>query len=182
MSFDSLLNESIRVYRKGYAGADVEGWTLIAIYLCRFSPISPTDIQASAMMIDFSPTHKLYTKVIDNSIRDSGTAKATTDGTKIVDTTKSWSTDEHKNRWVRIITGSGAGASGQITTNNATTLTVVTSPAAAPNDTYEIVDGLVDIKQGDKVVRVRDSQEFQVLRVLPDSMGHHLESWVSEVS
>jgi hypothetical protein len=182
MSFSSLLNEVIKVYRKGYAGADVEGWTLIGTYVGRFSPVSPTDIQASAMMIDFSPTHKLYTKVIDNSIRDSGTAEALTDGTKIVDTTKSWATDEHKNRWVRIIIGSGAGALGQITANDSTTLTVITSPAAAPDDTYEIVDGLVDLKQGDKVVRDRDSQEFQVLRVMPDSIEHHLESWVSEVS
>lgn len=182
MSFQGRLNEVIRIYRKGYAGVDVEGWTLIGTYVGRFSSISPTDIQASAMMIDFSPTHKLYTKVTDNTIRDSGKAETLTDGTKIVDTTKSWTTNEHKNRWVRIITDAGAGALGQITANNATTLTVVTSPAAAPNDTYEIVDGLVDLKQGDKVVRDRDSQEFQVLRAMPDSIEHHLESWVSEVS
>jgi len=78
---------------------------------------------------------------MDNCNRDSGTAEATTDGSKIVDTTKTWSVDQHKGRWAHVITGSGAGNYGLITTNAATELTVVTSPAAASGDTYEILDG-----------------------------------------
>jgi len=103
LSFQGRLNKAIKVYRKGSVGADVEGWVLVGAFVGRFSPISPADIQASAMMIDFNPTHKLYTRVID-------------------------------------------------------------------------------LKQGDKVERVEDSQEFQVNRVMKDSQDHHLESWVSEVS
>lgn len=182
MSFESLLNQELKNYRKGFAGADVESWTLVSTFNGRISTLSPTDIQATAMIIDFNPTHKLYTKVIDDSVRDSGTAEALTDGTKIVDTTKSWTPDEHKDKWVRIITGSGAGASGQISANTATELTVVTSPAAAPDDTYEIINGSVDIKQGDKIIRTEDSQEFQINRIMKDSKGHHLESWISEIS
>lgn len=73
--------------------------------------------------------------------RDSGTAEATTDGTKIVDTTKAWAVNQHKFRYAHVITGSGAGNYGLITANTATELTVATSPAVASGDTYEIIDG-----------------------------------------
>lgn len=73
--------------------------------------------------------------------RDTGTADATTDGTKIVDAAKSWTVDEHIGRWVHIVSGTGAGAYGLITANTATELTVVTSPAAGTDSIYEIIDG-----------------------------------------
>jgi hypothetical protein len=73
--------------------------------------------------------------------RDSGTAEATTDGTKITDTTKAWAVNQHKNRYAHVITGAAAGQYGLITANAATELTVATAPAAALGDTYEILDG-----------------------------------------
>lgn len=85
-----------------------------------------------------------YTHVFNDlsaRARSTGTATATTDGTKVVDTGQSWATDEHNGRWVHIKTGSGAGAYGIITDTAATQLTVATSPAAASTDTYEILDG-----------------------------------------
>ena len=74
------LNKEIKVYRKGSAGADVEGWVLVGTFDGRFSPISPADIQASAMMIDFNPTHKLYTEVID--IKQGDEVRRTVDSQK----------------------------------------------------------------------------------------------------
>jgi len=86
-----------------------------------------------------SYTH-VYTALATRA-RDTGTATAGTSGSQIIDSTKSWSVDQHNGRWVHVKTGTGAGAYGYITDTVATTITVTTSPAAVSTDTYEILDG-----------------------------------------
>lgn len=73
--------------------------------------------------------------------RATGTAIATTNGSQITVTGTPYAASEHVGRWVHVITGSGAGAYGEITANTTSVLTVTTSPAAAATDTFEILDG-----------------------------------------
>ena len=64
--------------------------------------------------------------------------------TTLADTTKTWTTNAHAGRAVRITAGAGAGQYGRIVSNTATGLTLQTAWAIAPNGTsvYKIVDDL----------------------------------------
>lgn len=93
------LNKEIKVYRKGFAGADIEDWNLVGTFDGRFSPISPGDIQASAMMLDFSPSHKLYTEIID--LKQGDEVRRTEDSQKFqVNRVMKDSEDHHLESWV----------------------------------------------------------------------------------
>lgn len=75
--------------------------------------------------------------VLRGASSDYGTATAGTDGTKIVDSSKSWTTNQWVGFGVRVNAGVGTGT---ITANTSDTLTVSISPAPVPTDTYSIGD------------------------------------------
>ena len=62
--------------------------------------------------------------------------------TTIVDTTKAWTIDALKNRWVMIIDGTGEGQMVKIASNTATTLTFAAITTGADNTSvYQVTDG-----------------------------------------
>ena len=62
--------------------------------------------------------------------------------TTIVDTTKAWTVDALKNRWVMIIDGTGEGQMVKIASNTATTLTFAAITTGADNTSvYQVTDG-----------------------------------------
>jgi len=72
------------------------------------------------------------------SAQESGTATGSS-STTIVDSGKSWSTNAYQNYYVRLVSGTGAGQTRLISSNNGTTLTVSTWTANPSTDTkYEI--------------------------------------------
>lgn len=67
-----------------------------------------------------------------------------TDGTTttLVDSSKNWSTDEHKDRYVRIYSGVGRNQIAKVLSNTATTLTFTSAVSTAPDATSRyLIDG-----------------------------------------
>lgn len=61
--------------------------------------------------------------------------------TTLIDSTQSWTTNEHTGKWVRIYSGTGEGQIMQVTSNTATTLTWATSGTAPDTTSLYLIDG-----------------------------------------
>lgn len=75
---------------------------------------------------------------------DTGTASSGS-ATTLVDSTKSWTTNAYANKAAVIVSGTGAGQYGRISSNTGTTLTFPASTFSTPPDStsvYKIVDDL----------------------------------------
>lgn len=66
---------------------------------------------------------------------DAGTSSGSNSFNTLVDSSKTWTTDQYKNFGVRIVAGTGAGQLRQILSNTATTLTLYTGWNVLPDNT-----------------------------------------------
>jgi hypothetical protein len=110
---------------------------------------------------------KNITATADAAQIDSGTATSGGAST-LTDTGKSWTTDQHLGRVVKITAGTGSGQSKRISANTATQLTVESAWSTAPDATsqYKIVHDLH--------VAILDQTESKVLIVTDETSNQQL--------
>jgi len=92
-----------------------------------------TNVTAQSIFEDL-----IYGRPIQDPPYDSGTATSGTNNT-LIDTSKSWTTNEHIGHFVRITAGTGANQCREITTNTSTTLTVSINWGTNPDATSQYI-------------------------------------------